>query len=240
MKKKQKTPKSKKVSTRYSDASKVAFDDCAEEFNEVYGEDFLDEDSYLLDDEEELVMGSKRGYIGIDNGVTGSIGFIFDNGLSGFIETPVFKDKNYTKDDQSLRRIDHKRLYEGLVHLGIEDVLVIIERPMVNPHAFTATKSALRALEATLVVLETIGFEYEYIDSKEWQREFIGSNVMGRDALKEASMRIGIELFPNNTTYIKRHGDADGLLIAEYARRRDNGETKIHTKGLSGRSRKSR
>ena len=53
MKKKQKTPKSKKVSTRYSDASKVAFDDCAEEFTEVYGEDFLDEDCYLLDDEED-------------------------------------------------------------------------------------------------------------------------------------------------------------------------------------------
>jgi hypothetical protein len=185
-------------------------------------------------------MEGKRVYIGIDNGVTGSIGIVYFDGRSAFVETPVFKDKNYTKDDQSLRRINHKELYLELSRLGIKDALVVIERPMVNPRAFTATKSALRALEATLVVLEQIGFEYEYIDSKEWQREFIGSNVIGRDALKEASMLIGMKLFPNNATYIKEHGDADGLLIAEYARRRDNGETKVHTQRVSGRSGKSR
>ena len=41
------------MSYKGNDASKVAFDDCTEEFTEVYGEDFLDEDCYLLDDEED-------------------------------------------------------------------------------------------------------------------------------------------------------------------------------------------
>jgi len=32
----------------------VALQDCADEFGEIIGSDFLDEDAYLLDDEEEL------------------------------------------------------------------------------------------------------------------------------------------------------------------------------------------
>ena len=97
---------------------------------------------------------------------------------------------------------------------------MLIERPMVNPRAFTATSSALRALEATLIIVEMLECEFIYIDSKEWQREFIASSIIGHDNLKEASMKIGIDLFPNHTTKITKHGDADGLLIAEYGRRK--------------------
>jgi hypothetical protein len=50
--KKQKKTNSKRT-TVWPDASAVAINDCAEEFTEIYGEDFLDEDGYLLDDEEE-------------------------------------------------------------------------------------------------------------------------------------------------------------------------------------------
>ena len=35
-------------------------------------------------------------------------------------------------------------------------ILVVLERPMVNPSRFKASKSALRAYEATLIILELI------------------------------------------------------------------------------------
>jgi hypothetical protein len=98
--------------------------------------------------------------------------------------------------------------------------IILIERPMVNPKAFKATQSALRALEATIIVLEMLDLQYFFVDSKEWQREFISSAISGHDEMKKASMEIGIKLFPNNESFIRKHGDADGLLIAEFCRRR--------------------
>jgi len=60
---------------------------------------------------------------------------------------------------------------------------------MVDPHRFVATASALRALEATLIVIEMLNLEYTYIDSKEWQCEFISSAIMGHEKMKEASKK---------------------------------------------------
>jgi hypothetical protein len=155
-------------------------------------------------------------FVGIDNGVTGSIGVIHPDGKSSFLETPVIKVPSYTKKKQFMHRIDWAGLNQNLP----DDSVVVIERPMVNPGAFMATASALRALEATLIVMEMRGLEYVYIDSKEWQSEFISSSIIGHKEMKDASKRIGIQLFPNHTSKINKHGDADGILIAEYARRK--------------------
>lgn len=157
-------------------------------------------------------------YIGIDNGVTGSIGVINTDDIttwSSFIPTPVIKCISYTKEVQHIQRIDWRDLLENLPRPSI----ALIERPMVNPKAFKATQSALRSLEATIIILEMLGISFSYIDSKTWQREFFSSAVIGRDDLKKTSMNIGLELFPSNGLFIKKHGDADGLLIAEYLRR---------------------
>jgi len=159
-------------------------------------------------------------YVGVDNGVTGSIGIICSDGRTAFIETPVFKELSYTKEKQYIQRINTIAIANNFP----KNAIVLLERPMVNPRAFTATQSALRALEATLIVLENLGYKrdesYFYIDSKAWQQEFIASEIIGHDEMKKASMEIGIQLFPNNESFIRRHKDADGLLIAEYARRK--------------------
>lgn len=154
--------------------------------------------------------------IGIDNGVTGSIGIIKHNGTTAFIETPVFKCLSYTKEPQHIQRIDWQTIVANMP----SDSVALIERPMVNPKAFKATQSALRALEATIICLEYLEIIYSYIDSKEWQREFFASLVIGHDDMKKASMEMGIEMFPNHALLIKKHGDADGLFIAEYLRRK--------------------
>lgn len=137
-----------------------------------------------------------------------------------FIPTPVKKEQNYTKAKASITRVDVFALEDVLRRWidGRVGVRVFLERPMVNPGRFKATTSALRALEATLVCLERVGLSLEYVDSKQWQKTLLPSNCSGPE-LKTASLDIGIRLFPELAPAIKKHGDADSLLIAEWAKR---------------------
>ena len=152
-------------------------------------------------------------FIGIDNGVSGSIGIITPYDVS-YIKIPVKKELNYTKTKKWLNRIDTEELYNMLHPNETEYIKVYIERPMVNPGRFQATASALRALEATLIVLEKLKYPYKYLDSKEWQKEFLPKELKGEE-LKEASLQIGKRMFPK--VDLKGFKDADGLLIAAYA-----------------------
>lgn len=161
-------------------------------------------------------------YIGIDNGVTGSIGIISIDEtvgvISKFHETPTFKAQNYTKKKDNITRIDVRDL-KRLIGCFHDIQRIIIERPMVNPGRFKATLSAVRALEATMCVIEEIGLSYSFIDSKEWQKTLLPQGLEGTDQLKKASMDVGVRLFPTHAEAIKHHKDADGLLIAEYCRK---------------------
>ena len=153
-------------------------------------------------------------YIGIDNGVSGTIGILTDTD-SYFYETPVKKHLKYTKKKAFLSRIDHIELKKLFMSFDFP-FTIFVERPMVNPKRFTASASALRALEATLIVLEQLGLPYEFIDSKEWQKAVLPKGIKGQAALKEASKLKGIQLYPMFKKEIEKHKDADGLLIAHY------------------------
>ncbi len=162
-------------------------------------------------------------YVGIDNGVTGTIGVVFPDGTSRLIKVPVHKEQNYTKKKGNISRIKGGELYlflDDCVAPGVIPVFCAIERPMVNPKRFTATISAIRALEATLIVVEMLDLPYMYIDSKEWQKELLPKGCKGDD-LKPASRDIGCRLFPQHREIIEKHKDADGILIAEYLKRKN-------------------
>jgi hypothetical protein len=162
-------------------------------------------------------------YIGIDNGVSGSIGIITDNEVS-FLHTPIKRCLNYTKTKQYLNRIDVEIMNDifeqCLLICCPEDFVIFIERPLVNPRMFKATLSAVRALESTLTILENLRLPYEYIDSKEWQKEMLPSGIKGSKELKEASLQVGIRMFPFLKETIKKQKDADGILIAKYMQRK--------------------
>jgi len=152
--------------------------------------------------------------IGIDNGVTGTIGVLSE--ITQFVKTPVFEDNDYTKKPSKLKRVAIDTLMRFLHQK--KDAIAYIERPMVNPRSNPkAVKSAVRALEATCIALELLKIPYHFIDSKEWQSHFFGANI-SRDDLKEASQVVGINLYPEHKELIERHGDADGILIAHYAK----------------------
>ena len=156
-------------------------------------------------------------YIDIDNGVTGSIGTISDKGTT-LIKTPVKSELSYTKSKQHITRIDFEKLNEYFDQYNDDEVSVLIERPLVNPGRFKATVSGLRSLEATLIAIEQHKFRYKYIDSKEWQKELLPVGLKGIE-LKYASLDIGKRLFPK--LEFGKIKDADGILIAEYLKRKE-------------------
>lgn len=160
--------------------------------------------------------------IGIDNGVSGTIGVITPTETI-FIQTPVFSQQDYTKAKQNITRVDFKKLVKFLDSLILkyqeERFMTLLERPMKNPGRFTATISGVRAMEALVNAIEFHNIPMDHIDSKEWQRALLPQGVKG-DELKVASKDIGCRLFPEHTELILKHKDADGILIAEYCRRK--------------------
>ena len=168
-------------------------------------------------------MGRKI-YVGIDNGTSGTIGWVGDNIEPGFILTPSFKEQSYTKAKNIISRIDHLALKQTFIEdimdcYSPNDIFVVMERPRVNPKQFKTTMSAMRSLEATLCVIEDLGIAHAYCDSKDWQKVMLPKGTVGTPELKKASLDIGCRLFPQFSELIKKHTDADGILIATWAQR---------------------
>lgn len=156
-------------------------------------------------------------YIGIDNGTTGTIGVVGGNIEPRLYHTPTKKEQDYTKAKKIVTRLDCTAFTEIFDGLNKNDIMVVCERPMVNPTRWTASLTAIRCWEATLIVLEMLGIAHQYVDSREWQKVLLPKGIKGADEQKRASKDIGNRLFPQFADF--KHGDRDGLLIAEYARR---------------------
>lgn len=163
-------------------------------------------------------MGHKV-LIGVDNGTTGTIGIVGEGLEPKIYHTPIKKEQNYTKKKDNITRLDANGFADILKQFDASDVMVVMERPMVNPTRFKATTSALRCFEAELTLIEHLGLAYFYVDSKDWQRELLPKGIKGSDEQKKASKDIGKRLFPQLADF--KHTDYDGILIAEYARRKN-------------------
>jgi hypothetical protein len=168
---------------------------------------------------ESIVLGIKlpkygKTFIGIDNGVSGAVTIISnDNIILLHEKTPVKKCLNYTKKKAFHNRVDFKKLKLILDYAG-KDTFCMIERPMINPMRWNASVSAIRCLEATEILLEELEIPYQFLDSKEWQKELLPSGLV-KDELKIAADSVAKRLFP------KQHiVNADSILIAEYCLRK--------------------
>lgn len=157
-----------------------------------------------------------RIYVGLDNGVSGSIGIVGDDIESVFVKTPVKKVQDYTKAKKEVSRLDYNKFMELFSKYNKNDITLLMERPLVNPSRFASTASALRCHEAELIMIEVMGIRHMFVDSKEWQKELLPKGCSGEE-LKKASLDIGNRLFPQFDNI--KHPDRDGILIAEYARR---------------------
>ena len=158
-------------------------------------------------------------FIGLDNGTTGTIGIVGDDIQPQIHHTPTKVEQDYTKAKKNITRLDCEKFLEILGQFNKNDVRVVCERPMINPTRWNATITAVRCWEAQLILLETLGIPHMFVDSKEWQKELLPKGIKGADEQKKASKDIGKRLFPQLADF--KHTDFDGLLIAEFARRKN-------------------
>lgn len=189
-------------------------------------------------------------FIGIDNGSSATIGIIDEKGIGHLFPIPTKSMLNYQKTKvRHITRIDVKALrtlLEPFIHeegwkpypfgtyasqaLVIEKkpiVKVAIERPMINALRFQASISGARSLEAVLIVLESLGLGYEFMDSKDWQKKQL-PYISVKDKkeypakLKQVSKEVGMRLYPNIDW--SKFKDADGLLICRQLQQNNIGE----------------
>ncbi|MGD9157020.1 MAG: hypothetical protein PVG39_01310 [Desulfobacteraceae bacterium] len=163
-------------------------------------------------------------YFGGDNGSTGNYGVIYSDGWAEYRSYPVKRVQDYTKKKQEVTRLDAEEwmleLRDIVGRQPQDQIRIFLERPFVNYHGYAIKTSlnAVRFFEAQLVVIELLGISYDIIDSRMWQKELLPAGTKGPE-LKKKSLDIGIRLFPQLKETIRKMKDADGLLIAEWARR---------------------
>lgn len=161
-------------------------------------------------------------YIGLDNGCTASIGVL---GLSIgpiFAKPKVKKCANYHKNGRNITRIDHSGFYAWLCGIQTcakdegKDLVCTAEKPYTG--IATTAILAGRAYESELVAFERLHIPVFTIAASDWQgcKKHKGLLPYGKNT-KESSMELGIQLFPSLEKEIRKHGDADGLLIAHWA-----------------------
>lgn len=156
-----------------------------------------------------------RTFIGIDNGVTGGITIMCEDGtVVQHQKTPVKKCLNYTKKKAFANRVEPILLKNILQTAGI-NTFCMLERPMVNPTRWVASVSAIRCLEATESMLQQLQIPYQFIDSKEWQKVFLPSGLKGEDELKLAASDVAKRLYPRLNVV-----NADCVLIALYCKQK--------------------
>ena len=172
--------------------------------------------------------------IGIDNGATGTIGFICKSCYE-FYETPSYLTYDYQKSKKKrFSRLEFGRYLELLKSFNEkakknnETIIAYIERPLINPLMFNTTLGAIRCHEAELIGLEMLEIPYLFIDSKNWQHELLPKGLSSKvkeegkkkptNELKKASLDLAIKLFPLCRKTIEKHKDGDGLLIARFGK----------------------
>lgn len=154
-------------------------------------------------------------WIGIDNGVSGTIGVISTDCDPEFFKTPAITVQDYTGKKKNVTRLDTLKFRDFLLEKKKKygsALEICCERPMVNPALFKATESALRCFEAMWTVIDLLALPVYFIPSTDWQKKLLPEGTKGADALKKASLDIGNRLYPQFRDV--KHPDRDGLLIA--------------------------
>lgn len=153
----------------------------------------------------------------IDNGVTGSIG-AYGEDTCMYVRKPIIEEQGYQKAKKTIKYPDLSALNDILSSFkekyGQDSVMVVSERPMINPGRFTASISGAIAYATERVAIRESGLPYMYCDSGEWQKQVLPRGIKGAAELKKASKETGLRLFPSKTDVIKKQGDADGILGA--------------------------
>ena len=156
-------------------------------------------------------------WIGIDNGVSGTIGILSTDAEPEFFKTPVISVQDYTKAKKMISRLDANKFFSLLSDKDEQygsGLHICIERPMINPSMMRASESALRCFEAMWAIIDLLRLSVEFIPSTDWQKKLLPAGTKGAPELKKASLDIGNRLYPQFKNI--KHPDRDGMLIAHW------------------------
>ena len=170
-------------------------------------------------------------YVFWDNGSSGTIGAISGDGnLTAYLHVPTYVSRDYNSSKvKNTTHLDYEELIKLFKHLKEQgELIVAAERPLKNPRLFNATMSGIRAHEVMLCVLRSLDIPLvATFDSRHWQEEALGPFEKGES--KPRSLEVGVALFPEHERFIRKHGDADGILGAYIMRKRDMEGRNMHT-----------
>ncbi len=113
------------------------------------------------------------------------------------------------------------RGYEGTLFAVVEKVHSMPQQGVKSTFNFGQSYGFIKG------VLTALGIPYQEIPPQEWKKEF---GLIGKD--KKESIRVCKQLFPNVSllptpkSRVDSDGMAESLLIAEFARRKHNGQSK--------------
>ena len=162
----------------------------------------------------------QRIFAAFDNGVSATIGAVSEDGSwTMFRKVPTYREREYmTTKTRFMTHLDQDAVAAILADLSSRgDLVLVTERPFVNPRMFKATMSGVRAHEILLAALRTAGVSLHATwDSKHWQKPMLGDCRVGET--KPRSLEVGCSLYPRHADDMRKHGDADGLLMAHWLR----------------------
>lgn len=164
-------------------------------------------------------------YIGIDNGVSGGIVAIMqDGGLVTKFETPIKRGKNANEVDIYGVKRCFEIIYRAIELIGHDRklVVVVLEEPGGSKSAKAATSMA-GSFHAFRGMFETLGIRWERITPARWQKQMLPGCKTG-ETKPRALARVS-ELWPGESWMASprckkaSEGMVDAALIAEYGRR---------------------
>ncbi len=151
-------------------------------------------------------------WIGIDNGVSGSIGIISPTG------TKMVHAREYTrKKKRGGLELDAAAFKDLILQDGIPHG-VVLERPFTGQHR-NVVVSAAHFDSVARTVMELNGIPFIQVDSTDWQRpllKIVRKKGVHADT-KRVSMEAGVLRWPSLRAQIEDQGDADALFLAVHA-----------------------
>lgn len=148
-------------------------------------------------------------YMGIDNGVSGSIGIISDGSPRLIHAREYTRSKPKRKGSLECDPFAILRILDEAKPDG-----VVLERPFRGQFRNTEV-SAAHFDSVVRTILETRGIPFIQVDSKKWQGPLLG--IVKAGETKSTSLSLGKRRWPSLAAEIEDQGDADALFMAVHA-----------------------
>lgn len=172
-----------------------------------------------------MEQSSSGVYVGIDNGSTGSIGYMAGTYTSLLPMSKLCRRYTGNKKGTGLE-LDPLEFYRYISNIQKEHGkirMLAIEKPFTNPGQVMTMVAARGMFSAIQAILEILAVPYIVVGAQEWQKKFLNGEVTatankGEKETKLRSRILGSQRWPELADPIKHQKDADALWLALHAK----------------------